>query len=53
MKMKEEKSPPLLIEIGVYWYKDEEGNCVFDTEEMQKEFEEKLDELSKKFNNGD
>lgn len=51
--MKEEKSPPTTIEIGVFWYKDDEGNYVFDTEEMQREFEEKLDELLKKFNNGD
>lgn len=40
--------PPydMKIEIGVYWYQDEEtGKIVFDFEEMADEFERKLSEL--------
>lgn len=43
--MENEKMPPQTIEIGVYWYKDDDGKIVFDTEEMQREFEQKIKEL--------
>ena len=44
--MENEKMPPQKIEIGVYWYKDEEtGKIEFDFEEMANEFEQKLSEL--------
>ena len=40
---------PTTIEVGVYYYIDEETNQpVFDTDEMTKEFEEKLKELENK-----
>jgi hypothetical protein len=34
------------IEVGVYYYLDDAGNKVYDTEEMQREFETKLKDLS-------
>jgi len=45
--------PPETIEIGVYWYEDEDGKIVFDVEEMQREFEWKLKKITKNFSNGD
>ena len=45
--------PPEIIEIGVYWYEDEDGKIVFDVEEMQREFEWKLKKITKNFSNGD
>jgi len=37
---------PLTIEIGVYYYIDDEtGKPVFDTDSMSQEFEDKLTEL--------
>lgn len=30
------------VEIGVYYYKDEDGKKVYDTEEMIREFQEKI-----------
>lgn len=37
---------PLYIEIGVYYYIDEEtGKPVFDTDSMTEEFQQKLNEL--------
>lgn len=35
------------IEVGVYYYLDDEGNKVYDFEEMMREFEEDLKRLSK------
>ena len=35
------------IEVGVYYYIDDEGNKVYDEEEMQRELEIKLKELPK------
>lgn len=43
--MKKEKTPPQSIEIGVYWYEDDDGNIIFDEEEMRKEFENRLMEI--------
>jgi hypothetical protein len=41
-----EKDIPAKIEVGVYWYKDEEtGEIHFDFEEMANEFEQRLSEL--------
>ena len=41
-----EKDIPAKIEVGVYWYKDEEtGKIQFDFEEMANEFEQRLSEL--------
>jgi hypothetical protein len=34
------------IQVGVYYYIDDEGKKVYDTEEMQREFETKLKDLS-------
>jgi len=34
------------IEVGVYYYLDDEGKKVYDTEEMQREFEAELKKLS-------
>ena len=39
------KGIPNSIEIGVYFYIDEEGRPVFDEEEMQREFDEKVKNL--------
>ena len=33
------------INVGVYYYIDDEGNKVYDVEEMQREFETKLKDL--------
>lgn len=42
----QEKDIPGKIEVGVYWYKDEEtGKIHFDFEEMADEFEMRLSEL--------
>ena len=42
----QEKDIPGKIEVGVYWYKDEEtGEIHFDFEEMADEFEMRLSEL--------
>jgi hypothetical protein len=46
--MENEKMPPQTIEIGVYWYKDDDGKIVFDTEEMQRELEQKIKDISSK-----
>lgn len=35
------------IEVGVYYYIDDEGNRVYDEEEMQRELEFKMKELPK------
>lgn len=41
-----EKDIPAKIEVGVYWYKDEDtGEIHFDFEEMADEFEQRLSEL--------
>jgi hypothetical protein len=48
MKKKQisEKNIPTKIEVGVYWYQDEEtGEIHFDFEEMANEFEQKLADL--------
>ena len=34
------------LEIGIYYYKDEDGNKVYDYEEMANEFEDKISELT-------
>ena len=34
------------IEIGIYYYEDEDGNKVYDYEEMANEFENKLSEIT-------
>ena len=47
-KKKNTSLPPYdqKIEVGVYWYQDEEtGEIVYDFEEMANEFENKLSEL--------
>jgi len=45
-KQIKEENIPTKIEVGVYWYKDEEtGEIHFDFEEMANEFELKLSEL--------
>jgi hypothetical protein len=36
---------PTKIEIGVYWYQDENGKVHYDFEEMANEFEDKLSQL--------
>jgi hypothetical protein len=42
----QEKDIPQKIEVGVYWYKDEDsGEIHFDFEEMADEFEQRLSEL--------
>ena len=42
----QEKDIPGKIEVGVYWYQDEEtGEIHFDFEEMADEFEMRLSEL--------
>jgi len=42
----QEKDIPGKIEVGVYWYQDEEtGEIHFDFEEMADEFEQRLSEL--------
>jgi len=35
-----------MIEVGVYYYIDDKGNRVYDVEEMKREFETKLKDLS-------
>jgi len=41
-----EQDIPTKIEVGVYWYRDDEtGEIQFDFEEMANEFELKLSEL--------
>jgi hypothetical protein len=42
---KAEKEIPQTIEIGVYYYINEDGEPVFDEEEMQRELEEKIKNL--------
>lgn len=45
-KQIKEEDIPVKIEVGVYWYKDEEtGEIHFDFEEMADEFEMKLSKL--------
>lgn len=43
--------PPMTIQTDVYYYfeDDTELVCVFDEEEMRKDFERKLEELKNKF----
>jgi len=41
-------SIPEKIEIGVYYFLDEDGKPVFDVEEMQREFDEKVKDLEGK-----
>ena len=36
------KEIPVKIETGVYYFEDEDGEPVFDFEEMRREYEEKL-----------
>jgi hypothetical protein len=43
--MANEKNIPTKIEVGVYWYEDEDGKIHFDFEEMADEFEQRLSEL--------
>ena len=38
-----------VIEVGIYYYVDENGTKVYDTEEMTREFEQKLSELDESF----
>ena len=52
-KMDNNNLPPETIEVGVYWYEDEDGKIVFDVEEMQREFEWKLKKITKNFSNDD
>lgn len=33
------------VEVGVYYYQDEDGKKVYDTEEMEREFQEKISKL--------
>lgn len=40
-----ENQIPTKIEIGVYWYQDENGKIHYDFEEMANEFEDKLSQL--------
>tara|TARA_B100000029_G_scaffold152223_1_gene147252 strand:- start:340 stop:537 length:198 start_codon:yes stop_codon:yes gene_type:complete len=35
------------IQVGIYYYEDDDGNKVYDFEEMADEFEQKLSELDK------
>tara|TARA_R100000329_G_C7577243_1_gene204475 strand:- start:462 stop:623 length:162 start_codon:yes stop_codon:yes gene_type:complete len=35
------------IEITIYYYKDEDGNKIYDYEAMAEEFENKLSEITK------
>jgi hypothetical protein len=45
-KQIKEKDIPTKIEVGVYWYKDDETGLIhFDFEEMADEFEQRLSEL--------
>jgi hypothetical protein len=45
-KQIKEKDIPTKIEVGVYWYKDDDtGKIHFDFEEMADEFEMRLSEL--------
>jgi hypothetical protein len=45
-KQIKEEDIPAKIEVGVYWYQDEEtGEIHFDFEEMADEFEQRLSEL--------
>jgi len=44
MSINEDKIP-LTIEVGVYYYIDENNKIVYDEEEMTREFENKLKEL--------
>jgi hypothetical protein len=43
--------PPKEIQLGVYYYFEDNAEqvCVFDEDEMRREFEEKLEELKNKF----
>lgn len=41
------KGIPMKIEVGVYYYMDEDGKPVFDEEEMQRELENNISELKK------
>lgn len=43
--MDENQTPPDTIEVGVYWYEDEDGKIIYDVEEMKREFEWKLIKL--------
>jgi len=36
---------PSEISVGVYFFIDDEGNMIFDEEEMQREFEEKIKKI--------
>jgi hypothetical protein len=38
-----------IIEVGVYYYKDENGNNVYDIEEMEREFYDKIKIFQNKF----
>ena len=42
MEDKEKELPPTKVEIGVYWYEDENGKIVFDIEEMENELKTKI-----------
>jgi hypothetical protein len=44
MSINEDKIP-LTIEVGVYYYISDDNKIVYDTEEMVREFENKLKEL--------
>lgn len=43
----DEPVPEQTIQVGVYYYLDEEGNKVYDEEEMQREFDTKIKDLLK------
>lgn len=41
------KGIPVTLEVGVYYYINDQGKPVFDEEEMQRELENKISELKK------
>lgn len=51
MKKRKQKADkvPDTIEIGVYWYEDDNGKLVFDTECMYEELDSRLEELKERF----
>lgn len=45
-----EQDIPVIMELGVYWYVDEDTKeVVFDTDEMSREFADKLHDIQNKF----
>lgn len=47
LSMEWSNNPPTKIEVDVYYYKDDEGNRIYDEEEMQRDFEARLKQLPK------